>query len=167
MMSYTHILLGVSAYTLIHQDLSAAGLAAVAIGSILPDCDHPNALINRVIFPLRIIPKLTVHRGFTHSMTAIALIYLVLLTPYSWLYPLALGYALHIGADMLTVSGVRLFAPYHDMRVSLARIRTGKRIERVIAQVCSLYLCWFIVASFGYWYEIQGFIMAAYKALRY
>lgn len=87
--------------------------AAGAFGALLPDIDLPVSTIGRrlrlVSIPFGLIFR---HRGFTHSLAALALVTLVAMH-YGGLYgvALALGYATHLLADMLTRSGVQLFWP--------------------------------------------------------
>lgn len=76
------------------------------------------------------------HRGPTHWLiVAVALTYgfyelsLLYGWPLLWWRAFALGYGSHLFADSLTISGVKLFAPFYNQPVGLPfrflRIRTG------------------------------------------
>lgn len=82
------------------------------------------------------------HRTITHSIVMCAYI--------GWVFHLAMpelalavvvGYASHILADMLTVSGVQLFWPLH-VKVSLSqigiKIKTGSWVDTWMGHICML-----------------------------
>lgn len=88
----------------------------VALGSLLPDIDHPNSYLGRKLYPISVlINKCFGHRGFTHSFLSLTL--LGLATTFWWVENfyffggLFLGYLSHLLADMTTVSGVPLLYP--------------------------------------------------------
>ena len=129
-----------------------ATLAAVSIGALLPDIDHPQALLAqwkpagrggplglwRFVRPL-VLPALVVretfgHRGAMHSVAAGVVVCTVveyvaqLVGVPSFGAALAWGYAAHLLADMLTRRGVPLLWPLTRRRVSFPRpvtVRTG------------------------------------------
>lgn len=133
MMKATHQLLGVAlGLALILPTnpepiaiLSAAGLSSIA--AALPD------------FDIRLGLK---HRGITHSVWALVLVWALCgrfvphLTPY-----LFGGYASHILADMLTVSGVPVFYP-NPNRFKLARFRTGGVMDKLLSVCAALLIVW-------------------------
>lgn len=162
MMSYTHIMIGISAYLASGLPVEPLPLLVVAVSSILPDADHPKAIINKIILPLRIIPMFVSHRGITHSLVA-ALVLLVawFVTDNYLLLCCMVGYVSHIVADMMTVSGVRLFAPFSKRTIRLGRIRTGKDSERVLAMVCVLFICAYILGI----RDFETFKQAWFEAL--
>lgn len=88
-------------------------LGAAAIGSLLPDVDHPYSTINRLL----ILPKLFClfirHRTITHSVWMLAGIMLLAFTylPQPAAIGLSIGYASHIILDTLTPAGVPIFYP--------------------------------------------------------
>lgn len=100
-------------------------LFLVAIGSLLPDLDHPDGrLANERLLGLPLLKPLAWlihaifgHRGATHSLLALAGIILAGELPFLPWAPLHLGfllgwgYALHLVADGLTKSGVPLLWP--------------------------------------------------------
>lgn len=114
-------LLGVG--TQLATGLSPVGLfsypsyyGGIALGSLLPDIDHPQSYLGRRI-PLLSVPinKLFGHRGFTHSLLSLSL--LGIASAFYWAVNplffggLLLGYFSHILGDMLTPMGVPLFYP--------------------------------------------------------
>ena len=129
-----------------------ASLFVVAVGALLPDLDHPQALLAnwkpagrggplglwRLVRPL-LIPSLMVrevlgHRGPLHSIlagvavcSAVEYIALALGAPGVG-RALAWGYVAHLLADMLTRRGVPLLWPFSRRRLSFPRpvtVRTG------------------------------------------
>lgn len=85
----------------------AAGLIALA-----PDIDHPDSTISRRA-PGSWLPRLFVsHRGFTHSLAALAIAGIVAteLVP-AWALLIVAALASHIVCDMMTPSGVSLLWP--------------------------------------------------------
>ena len=127
-------------------------LIAVSVGALLPDIDHPQALLAqwkpagrggplglwRLVRPL-LIPSLVMrealgHRGALHSALAgvavcSAVEYLALVVGAPGLgRALGWGYAAHLVADMLTRRGVPLLWPLTRRRISFPRpitVRTG------------------------------------------
>jgi membrane-bound metal-dependent hydrolase YbcI (DUF457 family) len=104
---------------------SVAGLAASALGSLLPDIDAPTSSIGRPFFPLASwLNRRVGHRTVTHSLLGMAGFALVLaglgylaelaglgegLSAYVW--PLVVGYGSHLLVDTLNKTGVELFWP--------------------------------------------------------
>ena len=129
-----------------------ASLLAVSVGALLPDIDHPQALLAqwkpagrggpfgvwRLVRPL-VLPSLVVrealgHRGAMHSVLAgvavcAAVEYGAILLGAPGLgRALAWGYAAHLVADMLTRRGVPLLWPFTRRRLAFPRpitVRTG------------------------------------------
>lgn len=103
---------------------SPLAIAAAAAGGVLPDIDEPRSWIGRRVPVLaHPINALFGHRGFTHSLTALALLGLglsTLVAPLGSLaapawslvcLPFLIGYASHLLGDLLTPSGVPLSWP--------------------------------------------------------
>lgn len=110
---------------------------ASMLGSLLPDADHPNARIHRLLIVTRLVPHLSEHRGITHALWVPALIAMgahygnLDPLPYYAVLALAIGYLSHILLDMLTVNGVKALYPIkRDYRIAPVRIRTGGLLER-------------------------------------
>jgi len=129
-----------------------SSLLAVSLGALLPDIDHPRALLAqwkpagrggplglwRLIQPL-VLPSLLVretlgHRGALHSIlagvavcTAVEYLAIITVAP-GFGRALAWGYAAHLLADMLTRRGVPIAWPFTRRRVGFPRpitVRTG------------------------------------------
>lgn len=109
----------------------------VVLGSILPDIDHPKAVINRLLlFPLYWGFK--GHRKITHSL--LGFIIMIAFVQFiaqlvNWpievgLY-LGIGYISHIMLDMLTPLGCPVFYPYKK-KYNILSIRTGSIGEYLI-----------------------------------
>jgi membrane-bound metal-dependent hydrolase YbcI (DUF457 family) len=129
-----------------------ASLVAVSVGALLPDIDHPQALLAawkplgrggplglwRLIRPL-LLPSLVVrevlgHRGPLHSILAGVVVcsvveYVALAVGAPGVgRALGWGYAAHLVADMLTRRGVPLLWPFARRRIAFPRpvtVRTG------------------------------------------
>lgn len=87
---------------------------------------------------LNLIPKLIQHRGPTHWGISWLIVSLgvTAVCPLPIALAFAMGYGSHILADMMTVSGVAVFAPASKRPFFLlpkaARIRTGSQTEAVL-----------------------------------
>jgi inner membrane protein len=131
MLAATHVIFGVGLSLLAAKVTAADSLplvvAAGAVGSLLPDIDHPKSTFGKVIWPISgIIGGIFGHRGITHSLLAVLAVAWFLwghLPP--WGLGLAVGYLSHLLADWLTPSGVPLMWPSRRMFHSPYPIRTG------------------------------------------
>ncbi len=86
-------------------------VAAVLVGAHLPDVDHPDSTLGKYVKPIGLLFS---HRGFFHSVFAAALVYAVpfyLFGNATVAFGLLIGYVSHIIGDIVTVQGVRIFAP--------------------------------------------------------
>lgn len=82
-----------------------------AIGALLPDADHPEAPVGRVI-PLWIFFK---HRTYTHSlvfMIAVALIGIILKLNIFLVIGILIGILTHLVLDSTTYTGVKWLYPF-------------------------------------------------------
>lgn len=136
MFGRTHILIGVAGWVVaaetLGQPLSVESLAAAALGSLLPDIDHPRAMLGRRLPGVsHIIRAVAGHRGFTHSAFAVVLLVLGLnaLSPANWHLALVLGMASHLMADMLTPGGIPLLWPVKMRIRSPLVFRSGGVVE--------------------------------------
>jgi len=95
--------------------LAAVGIVLGALGGLLPDADHPDARISRMVPGLHKLVGLLPggHRGATHWPVLAAALWLGARVVCLWRgWPVALanaagwGYALHLAADALTVDGI-------------------------------------------------------------
>ena len=150
MMGKTHIMVGVTygvlllpsvvttkQYTPIEFSAIVGGLV---LGSLLPDLDHPHSFASQFI-PLvgRFVSSVTRHRGLLHSVLGVLMwfVFSASLTSIvsavvgqpvpivaKFSTGLIMGYILHIVADMMTVSGVKLFYPLKQ-NIELPLVKTG------------------------------------------
>lgn len=112
------LLAGIVGFSLVHQPWYTF-IPLTVFGSLLPDVDHENSKINRMIPLTRWIPTLFKHRGFFHSIfPAIGIFYLFHFFGYSIIgIPLAVGYIAHLSSDCLTRMGCNLLYPVAKFRV--------------------------------------------------
>ncbi|ELS02723.1 putative membrane-bound metal-dependent hydrolase [Xenococcus sp. PCC 7305] len=119
------------------------------IGGLMPDLDHPKSALGRRI-PLvsDTISALFGHRGITHSLLAVGVMILVLMSittkpeyqELNWMVaPLCIGYISHIIGDSLTPSGVPLLYP-KKKNYSLKVFKTGSLLEFIIMGLLTIFL---------------------------
>ncbi|WP_054711903.1 metal-dependent hydrolase [Bacillus sp. JCM 19041] len=123
----------------------AAGVA----GALLPDICHTHSKIGRR-FPVisKMIATIFGHRTFTHSLLFLVIINATLL----FFFPdnealrrgVLIGMASHYLLDALTVRGIRFLYPA-DIRVRLARIRTGGGFESILLALFVVAIGWIYV----------------------
>jgi len=134
-------------------------VAVTTAGSLFPDIDHGNStLTNR--FPQishyfsRYLTSCTVgfgdakytqslisHRGYAHSIFMLISLFIYLLPVLFfgldyfliWVF-LSVGIISHLLLDVVTIDGIRLFAPFSNKKFSLTYIRTGG-IEEIIIRL--------------------------------
>lgn len=127
--------------------IEVAGAGLCALGSLLPDIDHPKSMISRSLgWASRLVSagiRLGCgHRGPTHwGIVGVALGLVVgalaaLVDPGLWWVGLAVGggYVIHIGGDACTDAGAPLLGPWCRRPVGLwrpLRFKTGSRGWRV------------------------------------
>ena len=108
--------------------------AFVLLGTLIPDIDSENSLINSKI-PIipRILAIFLKHRGIFHSIyLAIlfsGLIWFFISKPYG--FALFVGYSSHLMIDGFTRDGVNLLHPLSQLKIE-GPIETGKIVEHVI-----------------------------------
>jgi inner membrane protein len=118
-----------------------------AIGGLMPDLDHPkSALGRRLPFISLPLSSLFGHRGFTHSLVMVVVMFvgLAYVTKYPdysmgrWMVtPLCVGYLSHILGDAFTPSGVPLFYP-KKTTYSLNLFKTRSPLETVFVGTFTL-----------------------------
>jgi inner membrane protein len=144
MMATSHMPFALSCYWLFSLAIGKPvfildSLVALFAG-LLPDIDHPQSALGRKL-PFISVPLSAIfgHRGFTHSLLAVAivagtLIYFMGDPVYRQWYwaiaPLCVGYLSHILGDLLTSSGVPLFYP-HKRKYTLNAFTTGDIKEKI------------------------------------
>jgi inner membrane protein len=140
MMAGSHVVVGVAAWGWVAPHLGLAPLDAVSLalaigGALLPDIDHPSSWVGRrARIVSRPLAAMLGHRGFTHSILAVVGCAMLL----RWhgvhrgiVAPVVVGYLSHLGADLLTSSGLRLAWPL-QRRFAFPLCRTGSPAESFI-----------------------------------
>lgn len=104
-----------------HPLLSGCLLVGVALGSLLPDIDHPKSTISNLLPPLRWPFILTRHRGITHSLAFLigagVISLMICKTAHVGLYGqytaigMWLGYFLHLVEDSFSKQGIAWLYP--------------------------------------------------------
>ncbi len=160
MMARSHVVVGVAAWIvaapLLHLPvLDPAYLALAVAGSLLPDVDHPKSWIGRRSRPLSTMLGAALgHRGLTHSAVAVLGLVALLQAGYhpGAVSALAIGYASHLAADMLTPQGLPLTWP---LRVAwgVPICRTGSRMESVVVVAVVCGVAWWLLA---HWPLLRG-----------
>lgn len=156
-----HLIFSVTCALLAHKlpltpALADANLAqtvlAALVSSLLPDLDHPNSVLGQRLRWISIpLSRLTGHRGFTHSLLAVALCIWGLgsdlmagKVPVAVKDALIIGYLSHLLGDWLTPAGIPLFWPLKQRyRLPGWSLQSGGAIE---TSFCTLSL---LIA--GYW----------------
>jgi inner membrane protein len=140
MMAGSHVVVGAAAWMFVAPHLGLhpmqpVPLALAIAGALLPDIDHPKSWLGRRL-PIvsRPLAAMVGHRGFTHSLLAVALCIFVL-HERGWnralAAPLVIGYLSHLAADLVTPAGLRLAWPL-AARQALPLCRTGGFAEPLI-----------------------------------
>lgn len=148
MLGCTHVLIGVaglvaySASTGFQPD--ALAYTAAAVGSLLPDIDHPKSMIGS-FFPW--MPRIGPlgHRRFTHTiwfvgMLAYALHYYV--GPEPWVVAGLWGVVSHLAADVLTEKGTPLLWPMQERAFCIPLVTTGGLLENALAAALAFGCVW-------------------------
>lgn len=150
MMVRSHVIVGVASWVGLAPLLALpAGnpvfLALSVLGALLPDLDHPKSWVGRRTRPLsNLLAFLLGHRGITHS--AFAVVGLVWLLAHFGLrrgdvLALAVGYASHLAADLLTPRGLPLAWPF-KRTWSLPLCRTGSAMEPLVVVLLAGGVAW-------------------------
>lgn len=133
MLGRTHIVGGLATAAVIGT--GPVGIAASVFGSLLPDIDHPTSKIGKKV---PILPHFMRHRGFTHSLLFVGLVYAILVvffgkyseSAYPEIYMVIPGMLSHILLDMLNRQGVQLLFPFSDkIKIPIIKIKTGGAVE--------------------------------------
>jgi membrane-bound metal-dependent hydrolase YbcI (DUF457 family) len=110
----THVAFGVMFAAFFGVDTILA--VSCALGSLLPDIDHPQSSIGRVFYFLSIPISLRYgHRAFVHSLTLwLPLMIVGYFFKSDLLYWLGVGAVSHCWLDTLNISGVKLLVPLSE-----------------------------------------------------
>jgi inner membrane protein len=147
MLGRTHLAFGILSSVIIYHLLPISDpplfFVLVAIGSLLPDIDHHNSTINKLLPVTKVFSAVFTHRGFFHSIFPIGILYILF---YSIGYPLVgaylgIGYLSHLISDACTVMGVNFLHPFTSMKAR-GFITVGTMEETLFF--------WLMVAVTGY-----------------
>jgi inner membrane protein len=161
----THLTIGIATGLALAQTLnlppkeSALIIAAAALGSLLPDIDHPQSMLSGWIPGAGLLSIFARHRGITHSLLFCILLPCVLWyalsaevkLPIPYIYPLGLvlGMCSHLLSDMLTPAGVPLLYPFRGMwKVlpgKLLSVTKWAGLEFVVWVAALLVVGWFVI----------------------
>ncbi|MFQ5474383.1 MAG: metal-dependent hydrolase [Candidatus Nanoarchaeia archaeon] len=132
MMFHTHLAFGLLAALLSNYVLTPERallfFALVLLGSLLPDVDHPDSFLGK---RTKIFALLFEHRGFLHSIYAVALAVIfgfIMFGNNSLAWALAIGYFSHLVSDAFSKEGIMFFQPWWRFRIH-GWIRTGSFLE--------------------------------------
>lgn len=116
----------------------AVAFLAYLLGSLLPDIDHPNSKIGRVIYlPFK-------HRTWTHAIwVPVALLITGIF--FRWVFWLGLGYFFHLFWDSFSASGVDWFYPKRNKSHKLKLYHTGQASEYIVMSMSVASLVLYIV----------------------
>jgi inner membrane protein len=159
MMAGSHVVVGAAAWAwaaphLGLPSLDPASLALAVGGALLPDIDHPHSWVGRRVRLIsRPLAATVGHRGFTHSLLAVFVCFLAL----RWhglsravVDPVVVGYLSHLGADLLTSSGLRLAWPL-PRRYAIPLCTTGSPAEPVIVMGLVIWVGVTVLRLHPYW----------------
>lgn len=144
MMWYTHIVFGYLFWVLGIKYLNLPNslwlIPVILILSLFPDLDAEHSKLGSKLPWLQwIVNKFFGHRGFFHSLWMVVIITLgpyFLLKKFGWntsyAFLLGVAYLSHLGADSLTVGGVRPFYPFFQKFKFKGFIKTGGFLECII-----------------------------------
>ena len=138
----THLLGGVlfgGAYIILTKSVNEMPyiLAASAVGSLLPDIDHPGSTISKknlaTKFTSEIVSGMTKHRGFTHTVLFAAIVaalpLLIKNIIGSIAVPIAIGLFVgiisHLFLDTLNPTGIMWLYPFSRKYFHLMKIKTN------------------------------------------
>ena len=131
----THLALGFLTALFAMQVLSPENqilfLILVLFGSLAPDLDHPDSKLGK---RTKIFAYLFEHRGFMHSIYAVAIFFFIsylLFNTSVYLWAVPLGYLSHLISDSISKEGIMFFHPLSKARLR-GFIRTGSMAEYAI-----------------------------------
>lgn len=130
-------------------------VAAVSVGAIFPDIDHPRSRMGRMMWPVSlVVSKIFGHRGITHSLFGGSLVlwgasYLLGGLTIPW-YGFALGYLSHLIGDMCTPAGCPVAWPIRYKFRLPFRVKTGSNSELWVVGGAIVMLAVVIVSKFPF-----------------
>lgn len=142
MIKRNHVIFGVCSYIAfkatidIDTAISPIALLCVSFGSVFNDIDTPKSWLGRKVWPVSLLINIvTGHRGLTHSLLFVSLLYWFLMRGFEgsniYIEAFVFGTLSHVLADYLTIEGCPLFYPYKRKFSSPLAIKTGGFLEHV------------------------------------
>ena len=125
-------------------------IAAAAVGSLLPDIDHPQSMMatsNRTTRTVSsVVSSVTQHRGFTHTLAFSVLMWFLAMRLAAHLdaisnyvvMSLTIGLFSHLFLDTLNEKGVMWFWPVYRKHIHVMKIRTGSSVEGLLRLIINL-----------------------------
>jgi len=126
------------------ETLSIGSVVALGLGAVFPDIDEPHSWIGcRTRGLSDILNKIFGHRGLTHSLFGLIIVFLtitlmVTLTHFKAVYGLyfMIGYGLHLIEDSFSKSGIKWLLPLSKKNfqsgIGVFYYRTGSMVENLI-----------------------------------
>ncbi len=116
------------------DNVEVMAISGLTLGALLPDIDEPRSFVGkRIPFLPHVINKIFGHRGMTHSLIAILLMFgIYLLCSNIFTLMLVLGYFLHVLEDTFSVSGIAWLLPFSDRKLAFKLYKTGGISENLI-----------------------------------
>ncbi|MEG1254584.1 metal-dependent hydrolase [Clostridium sp.] len=119
------------------------------MGALFPDIDLKSSYISkRYPFIAKYLGKKCRHRGFTHSLLFLLLLYLLclfLIFISQWniviialCYGFLFGYASHLFLDILTHQGIKLFFPV-DLNIHILSFKTNSAGEKIFSKILKIF----------------------------
>lgn len=146
-MGRTHMLFGflagLFAIQLLHPSNQILFIFLVVLGALLPDIDHPESKLGSRV---RLIGKMFEHRGFFHSVFAVALFVFPFwyFTQRIYAYAVLIGVLSHLLADVISHMGIMPFAPLSKFKLR-GFIKTNSAGENIILVVLFCLSVWKLV----------------------
>lgn len=138
-LGYTHISISLMIAWNLRHLLQPWGIIFCAIGSLLPDIDHPGSLLGRRMKVVSVIGL--GHRGWTHSFLGFGIFTLLayVIIP-KYLLGFVIGYLSHLILDSLNPSGVAWLIPFSKKRFHIIGIPTNGLYELVFLALFVIYI---------------------------
>ncbi len=124
--------------------LTLGSVLALGLGAVFPDVDEPHSWIGcRTRGFSDFINKAFGHRGITHSLFGLLLVFLTIVLlinlssfPVMLGFYFVIGYALHLIEDSFSKSGVKWLLPFSDKKIQsgfgIYYYKTGSLVEKLI-----------------------------------
>lgn len=121
-----------------------------------------NFNIGYTLFTLLIgVYPLLKHRGISHSLLALAIIFLIFTCiekgggPSNLACPASIAYASHLVFDMTTKRGVALFLPFSEKYYRFANLKVGSLLSNLVEKIVILALAILLLVTLAYRYKFN------------